>query len=160
MTGPEVGDPAPEFTAPLADGGVSSFTLSDRLEEAPLVLAFFPAAFTGTCTSEMRAFQDRLDAFDRAGASVYGVSVDSPFALGEFRAENDLAFGLISDFEKTVIDDYGVCDDFADLGVYGLAKRAVFVVDGDGVVAYRWVADDPSLEPDYDDVRAAVAATD
>jgi peroxiredoxin len=150
------GDRAPEFSAPLANDEVTSFSLSDRLTEAPIVLAFFPAAFTGTCTNEMAEFRDRMAAFEDAGATVYGVSVDSPFALQAFRDRHDLNFGLISDFEKTVIDRYGVRDDFADLGVYGLAKRAVFVVDGDGVVTYRWVSEDPSLEPDYHEVLAAV----
>jgi peroxiredoxin len=150
------GDRAPTFTAPLAADGVGTFALSERLSEAPIVLAFFPAAFTGTCTNEMTEFRDRMAAFEDAGGTVYGVSVDSPFALAEFREQHDLNFGLISDFEKTVIDRYGVRDDFADLGVYGLAKRAVFVVDGDGVVTYRWVGEDPSLEPEYDAVLAAV----
>ena len=151
------GDTAPDFTAPLANGDVEEFTLSDRLEdEAPIVLAFFPGAFTSVCTTEMCAFQDRLAAFNDLDANVYGVSRDSPFALNEFRDQNDLAFGLLSDFNGDVIDDYGVEMDFADLGVYGVAKRSVFVVDGDGEIAYSWVSDDPGVEPDYDEVEAAV----
>jgi peroxiredoxin len=150
-----VGDRAPNFTVPLANGDIESFTLSDDLDEAPIVLAFFPAAFTGTCRTEMRTFQDRLEAFQDAGATVYGVSVDSPFALEEFREQHAIEFGLLSDFQKDVVDDYGVRMDFADLGVYGVAKRAVFVIDGDGNVAYRWVTDDPGEEPDYDAVETA-----
>jgi peroxiredoxin len=150
------GDSAPAFTAPVVEDGIGSFSLSDRLEEAPVVLAFFPVAFTGTCTNELVAFQGRLESFEEAGATVYGVSVDSPFALSAFRDRHDLEFGLISDFEKTVIDRYGVRDSFPDLGVYGLAKRSVFVVDGEGTVTYRWVSDDPSIEPDYEAVLRAV----
>ncbi|WP_137289641.1 redoxin domain-containing protein [Natronorubrum halophilum] len=154
---PETGDSAPDFTAPLATGDVDSFTLSDRLaDEAPIVLAFFPGAFTGVCTTEMCAFQDRLASFNDLEASVYGVSRDSPFALNEFRAQNDLEFGLISDYNKEIIDDYDVEMDFADLGVYGVAKRSVFVVDADGTITYKWVSDDPGVEPDYDEVEAAV----
>jgi peroxiredoxin len=149
-------DSAPTFTAPVVEDEIGSFSLSDPLEEAPVVLAFFPVAFTGTCTNELVAFQDRLDSFEQAGATVYGVSVDSPFALSAFRDRHDLEFGLISDFEKTVIDRYGVRDSFPDLGVYGLAKRSVFVVERDGVVTYRWVSDDPSVEPDYEEVLSAV----
>ena len=152
-----VGDDAPEFTAPLADGDVSPFTLSEHLDDAPLVLAFFPAAFTGVCTSEMAAFERKLDAFDDVGATVYGVSVDLPFALNEFRDQNDLSFGLVSDAEGEVVEDYDVETAFADLGVDTVAKRAVFVVDDDGTVAYRWVSDDPGVEPDYEEVAQAAA---
>ncbi|WP_126662962.1 redoxin domain-containing protein [Haloterrigena salifodinae] len=154
---PETGDAAPDFTAPLANGDIEEFTLSDHLEdEAPIVLAFFPGAFTGVCTTEMCTFQDRLAAFNDLDASVYGVSRDSPFTLNEFREQNDLEFGLISDYNKEIIDDYGIEMDFADLGVYGVAKRSVFVVDADGEIAYSWVSDDPGVEPDYDEVEAAV----
>jgi peroxiredoxin len=151
----DTGDDAPDFTAPLANGDIESFTLSEELDDAPLVLAFFPGAFTSVCTSEMCTFRDELSAFEDIGASVYGISVDSPFTLNEFRDQNDLNFGLLSDIDKEVIDGYDVSMDFADLGVHGVAKRAVFVVDGGGEVAYRWVSDDPGVEPDYDEVAAA-----
>ncbi|MFC4249328.1 redoxin domain-containing protein [Natribaculum luteum] len=155
---PTTGDTAPEFTAPLATGDVESITLSDRLEdEAPIVLAFFPGAFTSVCTTEMCTFEDRLAAFDDLDASVYGVSVDSPFALNEFRAQNDLTFDFVSDFDREIIDAYDVSMDFDNLGVYGVAKRSVFVIDADGEITYAWVSDDPGVEPDYDEVEDAVA---
>ncbi len=151
------GDAAPDFTAPLANGDIEEFTLSERLsDEAPIVLAFFPGAFTSVCTTEMCAFQDRLADFNDLDATVYGISRDSPFTLNEFREQNGLEFGLISDYNKEVTNDYGIAMDFADLGVYGVAKRAVFVVDGDGEITYAWVSDDPGVEPDYDEVEAAV----
>ncbi|WP_254523227.1 redoxin domain-containing protein [Natrinema caseinilyticum] len=151
------GDAAPDFTAPLANGDIEEFSLSDRLEtESPIVLAFFPGAFTSVCTTEMCAFQDRLAAFNDLEATVYGVSRDSPFTLNEFREQNGLEFGLISDYNREITDEYGIPMDFADLGVYGVAKRSVFVVDGDGQIAYSWISDDPGVEPDYDDVEAAV----
>ncbi|MFA1610462.1 redoxin domain-containing protein [Halobellus rubicundus] len=150
-----VGDEAPDFTAPLADGDVGSFTLSDHLDEAPVVLAFFPAAFTGTCTTEMCTFRDQMANFEDVGATVYGISIDTPFTLNEFRDQNDLNFGLVSDTNREIIDAYDVSMDFADLGVRDVAKRAVFVVDGSGTVTYAWVSDDPGVEPDYDAVAAA-----
>lgn len=156
---PNVGERAPDFTVPLAEDGIESFTLSDSLEAAPIVLAFFPAAFTGTCTSEMQTFQERLDGFHDAGATVYGISVDSPFVLEEFREGHGVEFGLLSDFEKEVIEEYGVRTDFSDIGVYGLAKRSVFVVGPDRRVTYRWVTDDPGEQPDYDAVLAATQET-
>ncbi|MEA5386233.1 redoxin domain-containing protein [Haloarculaceae archaeon H-GB11] len=152
------GDTAPDFTVPLANGDVDEFTLSEELDDAPIVLAFFPGAFTEVCSHELATFQERLDEFADAGASVYGVSVDSPFSLNAFRDELDLSFDLLSDFEKEVIDEYGIAMDFDGLGVYGVAKRSVFVVDGDGEISYAWVSDDPGVEPDYDDVLDAISA--
>jgi peroxiredoxin len=151
----EVGDEAPDFTAPLANGDVESFTLSDRLDEAPVVLAFFPAAFTSTCTTEMCTFRDRMANFEDVGATVYGVSIDTPFTLNEFRRQNDLNFALVSDTNREIIHDYDVSMDFDSVGVRNVAKRAVFVVDADRAVSYAWVSDDPGAEPDYDEVRAA-----
>ena len=150
-----VGDDAPDFTAPLADGSVGTFTLSEHLSEAPLVLAFFPAAFTPTCTTEMCAFRDRMADFEEIDATVYGISIDTPFTLNEFRAQNDLNFGLLSDTNREVVATYDVSMDFERYGVDDIAKRAVFVVDADGTVTYAWVSDDPGAEPDYDAVAQA-----
>ncbi|MFC7142829.1 redoxin domain-containing protein [Halosimplex aquaticum] len=152
----DVGDTAPEFTAPLANGDVAEFTLSERLDEAPLVLAFFPGAFTGVCTHEMETFEDRLEEFDDLGATVYGISVDTPFALNAFREDTGLTYGLISDTNRRIVDAYGLSMDFASMGVDDVAKRAVVVVDGDREVQYAWVAEDPGIEPDYDEVYEAV----
>jgi peroxiredoxin len=154
----DVGDAAPDFTAPMATGEVDSFTLSERLDEAPLILAFFPAAFTGTCATELSTFDDRLAEFEALGASVYGVSIDTPFTLNEFRAQNSISFPLISDVNRELIDLYDASMDFTGLGVYGVAKRSVFVVDGDGTVTYTWQSDDPGVEPDYEAVEEAAAA--
>ena len=150
------GDEAPTFTAPLADGDIDSFTLDERLDEAPIVLAFFPGAFTGVCTHEMNTFQDRLGEFSDAGATVYGVSIDTPFSQNEFKEKLGLEFDLLSDTNREIIDEWDISMDFAELGVDGVAKRSVFVIDGDGVVQYAWVSDDPGVEPDYDEVIDAV----
>jgi peroxiredoxin len=152
------GDSAPDFTAPLANGDIGEFTLSDRLDEAPLVFAFFPGAFTSVCSHEMMEFRDRMEAFEDLGATVYGISVDSPFALNEFRDKLDLDFDLISDADKDVIEQYDIAMDFAELGVHDVAKRAVFVVDGGGEITYAWVSDDPGVEPDYDEVESAAGS--
>ena len=123
-------------------------------------LAFFPGAFTSVCTTEMCSFRDRLRAFEDVDATVYGVSTDSPFSLNEFRSQNDLSFGLVSDHEKDIIDAYRVRTSFDHIGLHGLAKRAVFVVDTDRTIAYAWVSDDPGVEPDYDEVATAAHAAD
>lgn len=151
------GDDAPEFTAPLANGDLAEFTLSDRLEDGPIVLAFFPGAFTSVCTGEMRTLDDRMDAYDAVGATVYGVSVDSPFALNAFREDNGLDFALVSDANREIIKKYDVSMDFDELGIRELAQRAVFVIDDDGEITYSWIGE-PQTEPDYDEVEAAAEA--
>ena len=151
------GDDAPDFTAPLANGDVTEFTLSDHLGDGPIVLAFFPGAFSSVCTGEMRTIDDRLDAYDAMGATVYGVSVDSPFSLNAFREHNDLAFDFISDANREIIKKYDVSMDFDELGIREFAQRAVFVIDDEGTVTYAWIGE-PRTEPDYDEVEAAARA--
>ncbi|SDJ36155.1 Peroxiredoxin [Halovenus aranensis] len=153
------GDDAPEFTAPLANGDTETVTLSDRLDDAPIVLAFFPGAFTSVCSHEMSTFEDRLDALTEHGATLFGVSIDTPFSLNEFRDELGLSFGLISDTNRDLVTAYDVATDFADIGVEDIAERAVFVVDSDGTITYSWVGENAGVEPDYDEVEAAVEQT-
>lgn len=154
-----VGDTAPDFTAPLANGSVDSVTLSEAVGDGPVVLATFPGAFTTTCRHEMSTFQDRLGEFADIGASVYGLSIDTPFALNEFRDKLGLDFPLVSDTNREIIHEYDISMDFVASGVRNVAKRAVFVVDDDRTVTYAWVSDDASIEPDYDEVLDAVRST-
>jgi peroxiredoxin len=153
------GDTAPSISATVANGDVEPFELDDVLGEGPVLLAFFPGAFTPPCSNEMVALQEELDAFEAAGATVLGVSADSAFSQNAFREEYDLAFDLVSDMSRENIDAYGLEIDIEDLGLYGVANRAVFVLDAEGEVVYDWVADAPENEPDYDElVEAAESA--
>lgn len=150
------GDSAPVFAATNGTSDHEDFDLSDHLGDGPVVLAFFPGAFTPPCTNEMVALQGHLDAFEAAGATVFGLSADSPFSQGAFREEHGIEFDLVSDMAGEAIRAYGLEMDIPDLGLYDIANRAVFVLDDEGTVTYSWVADDPTNEPDYDDVLAAV----
>ena len=150
------GDSAPTFTATLGTSDHESFDLADELGDGPVVLAFFPGAFTPPCTNEMVAFQERLAHFEDAGATIYGVSADSAFSLGAFREEHGIEFDLVSDMPGDAIGAYDLEIDIPDLGLFGIANRAVFVLDDDGTVVYEWVADDPTNEPDYEAVLDAV----
>jgi len=152
------GDTAPTFTATVGTADHESFDLDDHLGDGPVVLAFFPGAFTPPCRNEMLGLQERLGDFHDADATVFGISADSPFSQGAFREEHGLAFDLVSDMAGDAIEAYGLTMDIPDLGLYGIANRAVFVLDSDGVVTYSWVADDPTNEPDYDAILDAVAA--
>ncbi|RLM57439.1 peroxiredoxin [Halobellus sp. Atlit-31R] len=153
---PTIGDDAPTFSVTLADGDVSAFHLDDELGHGPVLLAFFPGAFTPPCTNEMVALQEHSDEFEAAGASVYGLSADSAFSLNAFREEHGIEFPLLSDMGRSAIDKYGVEIDIDDLGLIGVANRSVFIIDDDGAITYDWVADDPTTEPDYEELLAEV----
>jgi peroxiredoxin len=149
----EVGSPAPDFT--LISHERQPVTLS-AARGRPVVLAFFPAAFSSVCTRELCTFRDSLGRLNEAHAQVYGISVDTFFALKAFHDAEKLTFPLLSDFNKDVIRQYGVYNEDM-IGLRGIAKRAVFVLDRDGLVRYREVLDDARNEPNYDAVFAALA---
>ncbi|MEW6320090.1 MAG: redoxin domain-containing protein [Acidobacteriota bacterium] len=151
----EVGARAPEFT--LMNEDRQPVSLSGLLANGPVVLAFVPAAFSGTCEKELCTFRDSLAEFAGLGAQVAAISVDSFFALKAWAAAQRFGFPLLSDFNKEVIHLYGVYNPDM-IGLKGLAKRAVFVVDRTGIVRHREVLEDARLEPDYGAVRAAVAS--
>jgi len=152
----QTGTAAPAFS--LIDHNRQAVSL-ESLRGKTVVLAFYPAAFTGVCEKEMCSFRDSLAALNSLNAAVFGVSVDAPFANKAFAERNALNFALLSDYRREVVRAYGVAhDDFAGMPGYTAAKRSVFVIDGDGVVRYAWVAPNPGVEPNYDEVKAAVAS--
>lgn len=153
---PSTGDKAPTFSATIGTSDHEDFDLADHVGDGPVVLAFFPGAFTPPCTNEMVALQEHHAEFEDAGATLLGVSADSPFAQGAFREEHGLEFDLVSDMAREAIGAYDVEIDIEDLGLHGIANRAVFVIDGDGTIAYVWEADDPTNEPDYEELLEAV----
>jgi peroxiredoxin len=152
------GTSAPTFTATLGTDEPEPFDLSDHLGSGPVVLAFFPGAFSPVCSNEMIAFQEHIGDIEAAGATLLGISADSPFTLAAFADEHGLDFDLVSDMGEAAIGAYGVGIDAPEFGLHGVATRAVFVLDADGTVVHEWVADDPTNEPDYDAVLDAVEA--
>jgi len=150
------GETAPTFTATYKGSDHETFDLSDHLGDGPVVLAFFPGAFTPPCSNEMVALQDHLDQFEAAGATIFGVSADSAFSQDAFADEHGLGFDLVSDMDGDAIGAYDLTMDIPELGLHGIANRAVYVLDEDGAVTYSWVADDPTNEPDYDELLDAV----
>jgi glutaredoxin-dependent peroxiredoxin len=150
----DVGTTAPDFT--LVNQDREPVTLSAS-RGRPVLLLFFPGAYSDTCIAELCTFRDRMGVLNDAGAQVYGISVDTFFALKAFQADQRLAFPLLSDFNKEVISAYGVFNEDM-IGLKGIAKRSVFVLDSRGVVQYREVLEDARDEPDYPRVLAAVSA--
>ncbi len=148
------GQTAPDFT--LFNHEKKPVTLSD-LRGKKVVLAFFPAAFTGVCTKELCTFRDSMAAMNDLNATVLGISVDAPFSNAAFAKQNELNFPLLSDYARGAVRAYGVAlDNFAGMEGYTASQRAVFVVDEAGKVVYEWIAPNPGVEPDYDAVKAAL----
>src|SRR5215208_3241229 len=151
----DVGAKAPDFTLPNQDH--EAVTLSKQLESGPVVLAFFPAAFSSVCTTEMCTFRDSASELNKVSAKVLGISVDTFFALKAWADAQKLNFPLLSDFNKEVIRQYGV-ENPDMIGLKGIAKRAVFVIDKSGTVRHREVLEDARNEPDYAKVKQALAS--
>ncbi len=150
----QVGQPIPDATLVSADRKAVKLS---GLRGKPTVLAFFPGAFTGVCTKEMCTFRDSIAKFNELRAQVIGISVDSPFAQKAFADQNKLNFALLSDYNRQAVRAFDIEDrNFVNGLLPGVAKRSVFVLDKDGRVVYKWVSDDPTVEPPYAEVEAAV----
>jgi len=150
----DVGTKAPDFT--LTNEERQPVKLSEQ-KGHPVVLAFFPAAFSGVCTKELCTFRDALARLNQAKAKVFGISVDTFFTLKAFHDAQGYNFPLLSDFNKTAIRDYGVFNEDM-IGLKGIAKRAVFVIDKDGIVRHKEVLEDARNVPNYDAVFKTLAS--
>ena len=151
-----VGQPAPEFT--LHESPDRQRSLRDY-RGRNVVLVFFPGAFTGVCTTEMCALRDRIDQFGALNAEVVGITVDAPFVQQAWKAANNVAYTFLSDYNREVVTAYDVAfPGLAGMQGYVAANRAVTVIDSGGVVRYHWVAGSLGVEPDYEEIRTAVAA--
>ncbi len=147
----EIGQKPPDFQ--LHDQDKKLRSLQDFLGKKTL-LAFFPGAFTGVCTREMCTFRDSLQALTALGAQVVGISVNDPWANKGFAEANNLQFPLLSDYTRETVKKYNIYhNDFGGLKGYVTAKRAVFILDANGVVRYKWVSEDPGKEPDYEEIK-------
>jgi peroxiredoxin len=146
-----IGDTAPAFTLTATDK--SKVSLADHAGSR-VVLAFYPAAFTGVCTKEMCGFRDSMAKLNDVGATVFGVSVDSPFSNGAFAKENGIEFTLLSDVHRTMIANYDLTFENFVIDGYTVANRSVVIVEADGTVGYKWICESLGEEPDYDAIVA------
>lgn len=150
-----VGAKAPDAT--LYDVDRKKRTLSEFTKGKNTVVAFFPGAFTGVCSKEACALRDEGTAFISMNAQVVGISVDSPWAQKGWSDVNKLNFPLLSDYKREAIAKFGTSlPSFGGVEGYDSTKRAVFVVDKNGNVAYAWVGDPPT-EPPYPEIKAALS---
>jgi glutaredoxin-dependent peroxiredoxin len=150
-TVPNIGEKAPDFELP--DINMKMNKLSDY-KKKKIVLAFFPAAESPVCTKEMCTFRDTLDELKNYGAQVIGISIDGPFANKMFTENRHLNFPVLSDYKREVINKYGIkMRDLASLKDYNAAKRSIFIIDENGKIQYRWISDNPLIEPNYQEIK-------
>lgn len=148
---PNIGEKAPDFELP--DSDMKPRKLSEFYDKKT-ILAFFPAAESPVCTAEMCTFRDSLDQLRDLGANIVGISVDGPYANKFFVQNRHLNFPVLSDYRRDVIKKYGiVMNRLGTLEGYDAAKRSVFILDENGKVIYKWVSDNPAVEPDYDVIK-------
>ena len=131
----ETGQLAPDFR--LKGPGGAFYTLSEHLGQSPVVLVFYPLAFSAVCSHQLPEVQKRLPAFEQAGAVVYGISVDSHHANAAFARSLGLSFPLLSDWRHETAAAYGVLVPEA-----GYTGRATFVIGKDGRVLWREISED------------------
>jgi peroxiredoxin len=147
---PGLGEPAPDFTLPRAPG--AQLHLGD-LRGAPVVLAFYPADWSPVCSDQMALYQAAMPEFQRYRAQVVGLSVDGVWCHQAFARDRGIEFPLLADFEPKgeVARRYGSYSDD------GTAARALFVLDDDGVVAWRHLSP-AGVNPGADGILDALAA--
>lgn len=126
-----IGQPAPAFTLPSTSGGKVS--LSD-LRGRTVLLAFFPLAFTSTCTAELCEMRDDYDRFAAENVVILPISVDSVPTLQEYKRTHAMRTDLLSDFKRDVSRAYGVL-----LEEQFFSARAYFLIDADGILRWRHV---------------------
>jgi peroxiredoxin len=157
-----VGTKAPDFTlSTKAADGPQQITLSERFGKGNTLLLFFPMAFTGTCTTEMCGVSMDLSAYGSLNATVYGISGDNPFAQEAWAQKEKISVPLLSDYEHEVARAYDVAyDSFLpqlNLPMGGVPKRAVFVIDREGVIQYSESNDDARALPNFEKIKARLA---
>ncbi len=151
MTKPETGEKAPDFT--LVNQDMKPTSLKDHRGHK-VALAFYPGAYTGVCKKELCTLRDSIARLEELDAQILAISVNDPFTNKAFHDENDLNFPLRCDYNREAIRKYNVVhDNFAGLKGYTAAKRSVFILNEEGVITYKWVSEDPRMEPDYGELE-------
>ncbi len=153
----KTGTTAPDFTLKtMSANGLEDVTLSKNFGQKPIVLLFFPLAFTSVCTDEMCDKSGGIAAFRDLNAEIYGISVDSPFAQQAWAKKENITITLLSDLNKEVIKKYDVV--FPGLaGIGDASARAAFVINKDGKIVYAEQTPTPKDLPNLEAVKEALA---
>ena len=156
MMSMQVREQAAPFSLPEGPGQMVD--VGAQFGEGPVVLLFFPLAFSPVCTEEFCTIRDDWSKWTDLDAKVFGISIDSPFTVQKFKETEGLPFPLLSDFNKEIAAKYGALHEDL-MGLKGVAKRAAFVVDRSGQISYAWVSEDPGKQIEFDEILAAVRAS-
>jgi glutaredoxin-dependent peroxiredoxin len=150
----EIGAELPDVTLPShTNEPVSLRGFAGR----PLVVLFFPLAFTSTCTEELCTFGDDLGAYRELNAEIVAISVDSPFVLARFRKECGAEYPFLSDFNREATRAFGVLREGpVGPGLLDVSDRAAFVAAPDGRIVYRWHSVNPSILPPFEEIKDAI----
>ena len=152
----EIGQKLPSVV--LVDTEMKTVNISDVANGKVAVIVFFPGAFTSVCKKELCTFKDEIVKLNSTKANVIAVSVDGPFANKAFKEGNNLNFVVLSDYKRDAVSSFNVeLNDFAGLTGYTVAKRSVFIADENGTIRYKWVSDDPAVEPDYAEIESELS---
>lgn len=154
----EVGSKAPNFTlkTKTADG-MKEVTLSDNFGKKQTVLLFVPLAFTPVCTKELCTATEDYDDYSKLDATVYGISVDSPFTLDAWAKASKMSITLLSDWHRKASEEYGILTG-NHTGIDRVSMRSAFVINKDGEIAYKWVANELGEFPDFRAIKQALQA--
>lgn len=146
---PQVGDIAPDFSAASTSG--SEVTLSSFRGKSNVLLAFFPLAFTGTCTKELVCFTEDFDQFAREGVEILPISVDSTASLREFKNKLGIRTNLLSDFKREISRAYGVLNEDRFY-----SNRAYFLIDREGRVRWSHIEANNGERRENSEILAAI----
>ena len=140
---------APDFRLPSGPG---TFVSLAELRGKPVILAFYPADWSPVCGDQLALYNEVLPEFEKYGAQLVGISVDGPWCHAAYSKSRNLRFPLLSDFEPKgeVARRYGVYN-----AASGTTERALFVLDADGMIRWRYVSD-PAVNPGADGILEAL----
>jgi peroxiredoxin len=149
------GDTAPSFKLFNTEKKEIS---SEDYKGKNLIIHFFPAAFTGTCTTQLCTVRDAISMYKNDNCDVVAIAVDMPFTLAKFKAEQNLQFELLSDFNKEAMEAFDVKCETWIMNLKGVAKRAAFVIDANNIVQYAEVKESAGELPDFAAINATLAS--
>jgi glutaredoxin-dependent peroxiredoxin len=148
-----IGQLGPDFS--LYDSNKNLVTLSE-LRGRNILLLFFPAAFSGTCTTELCFIRDHISVYSQVNATIFGISVDMVYTLAKYKEDQRLNFSLLSDFNKQVSTDYDCLYETFSYGMKGVSKRAAFVIDKSGIIRYAEVLERAGDLPNFSAIQQAL----
>ena len=149
-----IGDPAPLFS--LYDTQKNKINLADK-KGSPVLVLFFPLAFTSTCTEELCSVRDNISMYNNAGVTVFGISADSHFTLAKYKEEQGLNFSLLSDFNKETSQAYGSLYENWGFDMKGVPKRSAFLIDNEGIIQYAEVLENAGDLPDFVAIKEKIS---